>query len=119
MGALPNMFFDGSDTTSVLDLGPPEAMPMLMGDFYREPENVTRGLSLCSGAMEFNQLPDFLHQGDAFDKACIGELETPWSGLAKEPSCNQRVSRFEDGDEALPVPEDEFYQLEMTTVQVS
>jgi hypothetical protein len=109
------MFFNGSAFDGMLELGPQAALPSLSGDFYREADDVTRGLSLYSGASNYSQMQDFMHYG----KACIGESETLWSPLLQKCRSELPISRFEEGDEAWQVPEDEFFQLEVTTIVVN
>lgn len=115
------MFFDGSNYGGILDLGSDGAMPSLTGDFYREVDDVTRGLSLYSGADDFGQAHDFMHYGNAnlFGKACMGEIETGLRAPANGHGCDLPVSRFQEGDEAMQVPDDSFFQLERTTIVVN
>jgi hypothetical protein len=89
------------------------AMPTLAGDFYREDDNVTRGLSL------YNDADQFMYRGDTdlLGKACM-EAPLTWAKVP-EQSSSTAVLRFLEEDEAMPVPEDEFFQLEQTRIVVS
>lgn len=115
------MFFDGSSFDDVLSLGPQGAMPSLIGDYYREPDDVTRGLSLYSGAADFSQMQDFLYHKDAqmFGKAGMMEMEILGRGPTNDHRCDLQTSRFEEDCEAFPVPADTLFQLEQTTVLVN
>lgn len=101
------MFFDGSSYYE-LDLGLSEPMPglRLSGDFYHEADDVTRGLSLSL----YNDAAGFNYVGET----CKHE-----GPLATKRRSNLPISRFGEDDEALQVPEDDFFQLEQTTIVVS
>jgi len=100
------MFFDGSSYYE-LDLGLSEPMPglRLSGDFYHEADDVTRGLSLSL----YNDAVGFNYVGET----CKHE-EAP----ATKRRSNLPISRFGEEDEAPQVPEDDFFQLEQTTIVV-
>jgi len=109
------MYFGASNYGESLELGPQMAMPNLAGDFYNEPDDVTRGLSLYNGADDLSQMQDF-YNPNMFGKACGFETEFDaprdglWSGLPVSGVI------FQEGDEALEAPEDEFFQLAHTTI---
>jgi len=128
------MFTDGADFGEALGMGPHEAMPSLLGDFYNEPDNVTRGLSLYDAADLSLQFGDssqfalgfcgeqgFFHHGDVhlFDKQIAGDIRDPWA--ASFPDCRAApcVSRFQDGDEAPPIPDHGLWQIEKTSFDVA
>lgn len=129
------MFFDGAVYEDELDMGPHVAMPSLSGDFYHEPDDVTRGLSLYSDAGDYGQIDDtwkhaafgfseldeFVRHGDAplLGKAHIGDTETSWRDPANEHRRDLPMSRFQDCNEAPHVPVDTFFQLEQTTIVVN
>jgi len=128
------MFTDGSIFGEALGMGPDEAMPSLLGDFYNEPDNVTRGLSLYDAVDLSSQFGDssqfglgfcgeqgFFHQGDVhlFDKQFAGGIQDPWTAPANDCRAAPCVSRFQDGDEALPTPDEGFWQFEKTSFEVT
>lgn len=100
------MFFDGSSYYE-LDLGLSEPMLglRLSGDFYHEADDVTRGLSLSlyNDAVGFNY---------------VGETCKDEGAFATKRRSNLQTSRFGEEDEATQVPEDDFFQLEQTTIVV-
>jgi hypothetical protein len=80
-----------------------------MGDFYREPDDITRGVTLSSF--------DFDNIDDVWDPKLSGSFDT--SKLIDAPSSigNSRrlISRFQELQEGRGVPEDPFFFLEQTT----
>jgi hypothetical protein len=123
------MFCDGSSTSyeEMLSVGLEMAMPRLTGDFYHEPDEVTRGVTLFnSGASDFSQNfglggKDFWQSGydHLLDKAWTDRSETVAIALANEHRCNALISRFQEGDAAPDVPDDSFLQLGQTTIVVN
>lgn len=113
------MFSDGSSFGETFGFGSMEPMPSLMGDFYHEPDDVTRGLSLYSGADDFSYADEFSKHGSFgfFDSNCL-----LGKGFAEEigsASSMARCDRFQEADQAFLVPEDAFFQLERTTIVVN
>jgi len=102
----------------MMDMGPQAGMPTLSGDYYHEGDNVTRGLSLYNGAGDFGyedhfaslEGQDFFHQ-----KAFTGLEETSRGAPTGE---HPPISRFQECDEALEVPQDTFFQLEPTLIKL-
>lgn len=128
------MFTDGSNFGEALGMGPHEAMPSLLGDFYNEPDNVTRGLSLYDAVDLSSQFGDssqfglgfcgeqgFWHHGDVHlvDKQFAGDIKDPWTAPANDCRAAPGVSRFQDGDEAPPTPDDDLWQFEKTSFEVT
>ena len=103
------MFFDGSSHYE-LALGLSEPMPglRLAGDFYHEPDDVTKGLSLSlyNDAVGFNYVGETCKDEGAF-------------ATHRKRRSTLQTSRFGESDEAPEVPEGGFFQLEQTNIAVS
>jgi hypothetical protein len=90
-----------------LDLAPPP----LLGDFYREPDEVVRGITLGSSAFDFDSIDDVWNPA----------LPSPWDALKEVGesttirSSPGQVSRFPSGQEGRIVPADSCFFLEKTT----
>lgn len=94
------MSFDGLFDDDAL------APPPLLGDFYREPEDVTRGITLS--AFDCNSI------GDVWSPTLSGPWE-PLKLIEAPRSVQTRACRFQDFEEGRKVPEDPFFVLEKTT----
>jgi hypothetical protein len=101
------MFSVELDADNMWGMEAAASMPTLIGDFYHEPDTVTRGLSLYYGEPEFSAMCDTC----SFGKACYEETEAKTRSFRAD-------FRFEHGDEATPIPNDGYFQLEVTTIDV-
>lgn len=108
---------------STYDFGSMEELPSLAGDFYHEPDTVTRGLDLYSGVADFGHVDGSWNQGslDFYDgpKLFGKSFEFDYAASQEAPGSVGSSSRFQEGDSAFAVPEDASFQLEPTSILVS
>jgi len=83
--------------------------PPLMGDFYREPDDITRGVTIPSF--------DFDSINDVWDPKLSGHFDISKTIDAPSSIGHSRrlISRFQELQEGRRVPEDPFFFLEQTT----
>uniref|UniRef100_A0A7S1KYL1 Uncharacterized protein n=1 Tax=Alexandrium catenella TaxID=2925 RepID=A0A7S1KYL1_ALECA len=116
----------------------------LTGDFYREPDNVYRGLSMSEASLEAPRLSpfkgftesDFYCEPDDILKGMSMAAEAPasrlggsldiYKGFSKSSQCPSKTStvspgneRFTEADAPPDAPADPFFKLEVTTVHIS
>jgi len=111
------MSFDGFVPVDAQSFG-------MSGDFYREDDNVVRGVTFPqSGMSDTGHMKDG-HMEEVWRKELFGDescfldplhqsRDFPYEGSAKEVLS---LERFEAGDKPPNVPNDEFFQLESTTI---
>jgi len=85
--------------------------PPLLGDFYREPDDVVRGLTIDSSLLCFDPI------GDLCGSQFSGHWEPLKPALEPAPIRNHQVQtcRFQESQEGRRVPEDPFYFYGETT----
>jgi len=81
--------------------------PPLMGDFYREPDDVVRGVSLDSFAFDFDSYDNHSAQWES--------LKVIDESTRSSPSLHAQAYRFHALQEGRSVPDDPFFLLEKTT----
>mmetsp|Transcript_71309 Transcript_71309/g.159655 ORF Transcript_71309/g.159655 Transcript_71309/m.159655 type:complete len:426 (-) Transcript_71309:8-1285(-) len=114
----------------------------LAGDFYREPDNVYRGLSMPAAPLEGAPLAPFkgFMEGEFFEpddilkgmnmaaEAHASRLGSSdmYKGLSKTPGGPSKASHVSPGDETFTeadtppdAPTDPFFKLEVTTVRIT
>lgn len=110
------MLSDASSSADFLAMGTQVSMSSMMGDFYPEVDDVTRGLSLPGGIRDCCFGSTF----DPFEESRLkGEdfvfRKADWCLPDKDRALLSPSLMFEEQDEALPVPRDSFFKLEMTS----
>lgn len=116
------MFFSGSCSEGPWEQTSPDGGFALVGDMYREPDDVTRGATLCTG---FTAAYDFVgddSKWDAFEheQKMFGSYSDDHCFALEKAQCPRRVvTRFEDGDVPPTVPTDPCWRVEKTSLVVS
>jgi len=111
-------FMDGLPLDFASEGGAP---PSLEGDFYREPDDAVRGVTLYTGDM------GDLYQGDhACNKDFFGLMDQPQELLGKNHGLTcwkaefgqaPEAPEFPEGATAPALPEDTLFRLEVTTFE--
>jgi len=99
----------------------------MTGDFYGEPQDIERGLTLCSGtAAAFGCAGELRPELGVAESRDLHGLSCPASGCeADRPSEPAVVHsstgslRFKEDDVPPAIPADSFFQLEVTTIPIS
>lgn len=101
--------FNGLYTGDAFEVGSYDSLvpPPLMGDFYREPDDVVRGVSIDSFAFDFDSYAGHLAPWEA--------MKVIDESTQSSPSLHAQAYRFHALQEGRSVPDDPFFLLEKTT----
>eukprot|EP00747_Dinoflagellata_sp_TGD_P188514 gnl/TRDRNA2_/TRDRNA2_47643_c0_seq1.p1 gnl/TRDRNA2_/TRDRNA2_47643_c0~~gnl/TRDRNA2_/TRDRNA2_47643_c0_seq1.p1 ORF type:complete len:498 (-),score=87.19 gnl/TRDRNA2_/TRDRNA2_47643_c0_seq1:136-1422(-) len=93
-------------------------LPMYAGDFYREPDDVTRGVTM--GPVDLQDLsndwayPSALGFDQNWSSPFPGKIDS--IGGAKFEANRQFTERFQESDEPPNAPDDEYFEFERSTL---